>query len=205
MKKLCLFDFDGVLADSIWAYEKHLGEGLRLIGHDIMNGRADLLEMFRGNLFEYYDKKGVPPDDLAKCFKYLSDQKDFDEIALFSGIADVVRKIKKRADIAIVSSNHEDHIKKVLGFNGCEGLFEDVFGFVAGKSKVIKIKKAMRKFHARPSDTYYVVDTQGDIREGYEAGVKVIAVGWGWHPKEELMEMKPDRFADKCEDLLEIV
>jgi phosphoglycolate phosphatase len=50
--------------------------------------------------------------------------------------------------------------------------------------------------------TFYVCDTAGDIREAREAGVKAVAVTWGWHPRERLERAKPDAFIEKSEDLL---
>lgn len=42
----------------------------------------------------------------------------------------------------------------------------------------------------------------GDVREAREAGVRTVAVTWGWHPRERLERACPDVLIDKPEDLL---
>ena len=49
---------------------------------------------------------------------------------------------------------------------------------------------------------YYVCDTVGDIREARDAGIRTVAVTWGWHSRERLAAAHPDRLIDVPEKLL---
>jgi phosphoglycolate phosphatase len=52
--------------------------------------------------------------------------------------------------------------------------------------------------------TFYVGDTVGDIKEARLAGVKTVAVTWGWHNKERLEMASPDYVIETPDDLLKI-
>jgi phosphoglycolate phosphatase len=47
-----------------------------------------------------------------------------------------------------------------------------------------------------------VCDTAGDVREAREAGVKTVAVTWGWHPRSRLERALPDVIIDDPNKLL---
>ena len=54
-------------------------------------------------------------------------------------------------------------------------------------------------------EQWYVGDTVADIVEGKAAGVRTIAVGWGWHDAERLLGASPDYLAQTPADLLELL
>ena len=50
--KLFLFDFDGVLVDSLDVYEKTVTDCLNKINQPLTRGREEFLELFEGNFYE---------------------------------------------------------------------------------------------------------------------------------------------------------
>ncbi|MFA7177351.1 MAG: hypothetical protein WC114_08885, partial [Smithellaceae bacterium] len=57
--KLLLFDFDGVLVDSLDVYEKTVTDCLNAIGRPLARGREEFLELFEGNFYQSLEDKGV--------------------------------------------------------------------------------------------------------------------------------------------------
>ncbi len=55
--KLLLFDFDGVLVDSIEVYEKTVTDCLREIGQPLKRGREEFLELFEENFYKSLAEK----------------------------------------------------------------------------------------------------------------------------------------------------
>jgi len=88
-----------------------------------------------------------------------------------------------------------------LRYNGC---FQDILGSEFHLSKKTKIDHAVATYGISRGNTYYVGDTSGDIREGKAAGIKTIAVTWGWHPRELLAAAQPDFLIDDAEELKNI-
>ncbi|HAF17094.1 MAG TPA: haloacid dehalogenase, partial [Peptococcaceae bacterium] len=77
--------------------------------------------------------------------------------------------------------------------------FEDIVGAEKEKSKVKKIRRAMKSY---PSDiSYYIGDTAGDMIEAREAGAKTIAVSWGYQSAERLKKADPDYLVNSPEEL----
>jgi phosphoglycolate phosphatase len=62
----------------------------------------------------------------------------------------------------------------------------------------------MARFQIGRDRTYYIGDTAGDIREARAAGVRTVAVTWGWHSRERLAATQPDFLVDTPEELLSI-
>jgi phosphoglycolate phosphatase len=59
-------------------------------------------------------------------------------------------------------------------------------------------------FQVDKDRTYYIGDTTGDIREAKMAGIRTVAVTWGWHSRERLAKLQPDYLIDNPSDLLSI-
>ncbi len=62
----------------------------------------------------------------------------------------------------------------------------------------------MESYEIGADRTYYIGDTAGDVREAKQAGVKAVAVTWGWHSRETLEAAGPDFIVQEPEDLLKI-
>jgi phosphoglycolate phosphatase-like HAD superfamily hydrolase len=112
--------------------------------------------------------------------------------------------LKKRHGLIIISSNSSFAIRLMLAKFGFDPYFDDVLGADFNFSKIEKILYAMGYYGTNGGHTFYVCDTAGDIREAREAGVKAVAVTWGWHPRERLERARPDAMIEQPEDLLRL-
>jgi phosphoglycolate phosphatase len=59
----------------------------------------------------------------------------------------------------------------------------------------------LEHFQVDRKEAYMVGDARSDIREGRAAGVRTVAVAWGYQPRESLVAEEPDFVADRPEDL----
>lgn len=205
MKPLWLFDFDGVIANSLEFFEEILKKSLNLLGHDFLKTRRDMLDLFHDNLYSSLMKKGVCQDDMITNFEYLGRNVRFHEIPLYKGTKEFFEKIKNKVSVGIVSSNRENQIKIVLRANTADKYFKLILGHDSGHSKVEKLKKAADIFGNKLSTVFYVTDTVGDIREAKEAGVNSVAVGWGWHDEHELKAATPTYFVENKKELFNLI
>jgi phosphoglycolate phosphatase len=200
-QKLLLFDFDGVIVDSLEVYERRVTLCLERIGKPLVRNRADFLMLFEDNFYEAIVKKGV---DLAEFMDVLNNmplQDDYDRMLPFAPILPVLERLKKDNILVVVSSNLSDVIQTLLArhpFNGC---FREILGADSGFSKREKIRQAMDRFRMDKDRTYYIGDTSGDIKEARMAGVRTVAVTWGWHTKEMFDKVKPEYLLETPDDL----
>ncbi|OGP67526.1 MAG: hypothetical protein A2W27_02360 [Deltaproteobacteria bacterium RBG_16_44_11] len=202
--KLFLFDFDGVLVDSLDVYEKTVTDCLIKINQPLTRGREEFLELFEGNFYESLVKKGVDLDAFLKASVDILAQVNFKDIKPMDAVVPVVRELQKNHCLIVVSSNDSASIKEALELFHYDGYFREILGSDFMFSKKEKIIYATKKYQVRPRNIYYIGDTTGDIKEGREAGVKTVGITWGWHSKEKMAAAKPDYLFDAPQELLQL-
>ncbi|HRY38684.1 MAG TPA: HAD family hydrolase [Smithellaceae bacterium] len=202
--KLLLFDFDGVLVDSIDVYEKTVTDCLKKIGQPLTRGREEFLELFEGNFYESLKQKGVNMDKFTAASVDILSKVNYTDMKPFDAIRPVLRELAKNHPLIIISSNDSPTIKEALRLYHFNGIFDDILGSDFMLSKKDKILHVIRKYNVTLQDIYYIGDTTGDIKEGKQAGVQTVGVTWGWHSKELMTTSQPDYLFDKPEDLLKL-
>ena len=204
-KKLFLFDCDGVLVDSLKVFEGTVRECLDVIGQPIIKSREDFLDLFDDNFYTAIVQKGVDLDAFMHAAGPILARINYDEMKPFEGLLPVVAAMNRRHPLVIISSGGAKTIRSQLIHFGFDGCFEAILGSDFLLSKIDKINHAVSEFQAARDQTYYVGDTTGDIREAKTAGVKTVAVTWGWHNRERLAAVQPDFMVDKPLELLNIL
>jgi phosphoglycolate phosphatase len=204
-KKLFLFDFDGVLVDSLDVYHRAVRWCLEKMGRPIIKTQDEYVALFEDNFYEALAKKGVDLDAFSGALiEYAKNVDYYQDVKPFPSVLPVLEKLCGNNILAIISSNSSQAIRKILArfqYNGC---FQDILGSEFHLSKKIKIDHAVTTCRISRDNTYYVGDTSGDIREGKAAGVRTIAVTWGWHSREILIAAQPDFLIDDPEELKNI-
>jgi phosphoglycolate phosphatase len=203
-RNLFLFDFDGVLADSLDLYSEAVARCLLRIGTPIVKNREDYLALFEGNFYESMAAKGVDLVAFAGAAKEILPGIDYDAMKPFDGLIPVLEALQKDHLLAVISSNGFRTISKMLERFGFDRFFQEILGSDFLFSKKDKIAHALSKYGIDRERTFYIGDTTGDILEAREAGVRTVAVTWGWHSREKLVAAHPDFLVDRPEDLLTI-
>jgi phosphoglycolate phosphatase len=202
--KLLLFDFDGVLVDSLDVYEKTVTLCLAKINHPLQRGRQEFLELFDGNFYEMLTQKGVDLDKFMTASVDILSQVNYSEIKPFDAMWPVLQELKKKHCLIVISSNDTPTIREALRLYGFEDIFPEILGSDFMLSKKDKILYAIKKYSVMPEDIYYIGDTIGDIKEGKQAGIKTIGVTWGWHDKAKMASSNPDYLFDNPQELLNL-
>jgi phosphoglycolate phosphatase len=201
---LLLFDFDGVLVDSLDVYEKTVTDCLNAIGQPLTRGREEFLELFEGNFYQSLVDKGVDMKKFEEASVSILAQVNYAAMKPFDAIRPVLRRLKQNHPLVVISSNDTPTIREALRLYDFERIFDDILGSDFMYSKKEKILYVIRKYSVTLQDIYYIGDTTGDIKEGKEAGVKTVGVTWGWHSKALLAASRPDYLFDTPEELLQL-
>ncbi len=203
--KLFLFDFDGVLADSLEVYEKTVKNCLHDIKQPLIKSREEFLELFEDNFYESLKNKGVDLDEFMKAAEGILAQVKIKDMKPFPDVAPVIAEMHKQHCLIVVSSNDYASIKEALDHFNYDDYFRDILGSDFMFSKKEKILYSAKKYKVDLKNIFYIGDTTGDIKEGKQAGVKTVGVTWGWHSKEKMAAAGPDYLFEDPRELLKLI
>jgi phosphoglycolate phosphatase len=204
MKLAIIFDFDGVIVDSYDIFKEAFVAACFENGYHQISTKEEFLNLFDGNLYESMEHTGIPAAAIEQILKKFKEDAhlNHNNIKLFNGTREMLTKLAENDKIFVVSSNLTSIVEDMLRFHKIV-YFEDVLGSDKGTSKVKKIESIKAKLPGY--DFLYVGDTKGDMIEGRLGGAKTVAVTWGWHSRERLLEGKPDFFINSPDELVDLV
>lgn len=203
---LILFDFDGVLADTLNDLLQFGQEVCDELGVKHTAAASDLnsLEVMS---FATYGRQLEVPEALIDEFVHRSLEKAAAKKSppvIFAGLADVVRKLSAGHVLGIVTTNSTRNVNAFLVEHGLENCFRVIHGIDSPGSKTEKILKAQMQFSMQSEDTFMIGDSMSDIRSAKEASVQSVAVGWGHQSLERLVTVDPDYIVRAPMELLKI-
>jgi HAD superfamily hydrolase (TIGR01509 family) len=204
--KAIIFDFDGTIADTLpLAIEiaLKLNDTLKLFKKEEVN-----IEEFRNmSSRDFIKRLNMPKYKLIYYFwksrRMLGGK--IENVPVFGGIKETLEKLHSSGiKLAVVTSNSGANARKFLISKNID-VFDIVESplFVFNKARVIE--KVMKKLNVKPEDTAYVGDETRDIESAHKAGVKSVAVTWGYHFRDLLVRFKPNYVVDKPEELLGLI
>jgi len=203
---LILFDYDGVLADTLADMLRFAQEACDELGvkHTVVQTDLSELEVMS---FAMFGRACDTPEDLVdefvrKCTGKFAEKKS--PPAIFDGLGEVVKKLAESHLLAVVTGNTDGNVRAFLEEHGLEGCVRAVYGVDMPWSKVEKILMAVSRFATEGEAVFMVGDSLSDIRAAREAGVKSIAVSWGHQSVGRLVGAVPDHVIRLPEELIEI-
>ncbi|MFI4956793.1 MAG: HAD hydrolase-like protein [Gammaproteobacteria bacterium] len=199
MKHL-IFDFDGTIVDSGLLIYKNLVAytGNNNLTWDELRGLSSR---------EVLSAIGVSKLDLPHLI--INIRNDFKlnltQQPIVPGMAELMVELRQRGFcLHIVSSNSEENIRQFLVINNLHDIIDDVTGFFTIFGKSSGIKKLMKKLKTQQDAVIYIGDESRDIEAARKAGIKCVAVTWGYNKEHVLMKDEPDYLAREVSDLLNI-
>ncbi len=190
MIKAIIFDFDGVIADSLNMGFQVTNNILETFGKPIATLK-EFKEEFGADWVKFYRNRGVPEDLIEKepeLFK-----KEFEvlrnEIKMFAGIDSIISQLAKKYKLGIVSNNHWEFIVEFLKKFEIHGHFDSIIGYIpeARKPDTKQLLMCLEELDVKPEEACVIGDTIDEITMSRNAGVaKVIAVSYGYDPVHKL-------------------
>jgi phosphoglycolate phosphatase len=203
---LILFDFDGVLADTLHDLLQFGQEACDELGiqHTVVQADVSELEVMS---FATFGRACEVPEALVNDFVRLC----LDKIAakefppsIFVGLADVIRKLSARHVLGIVTTNSSQNVKAFLARHGLDDCFRVIHGVDTPGSKVEKISRSKEQFAAENEAVFMIGDAASDIKSAREAGVRSVAVSWGHQSLQRLGRENPDFVVHSPEELFDL-
>jgi len=203
-RQLAIFDFDGTIADSAEWFFAAWNEVARR--HQLREISIAEREMLRGqSSSQIVAHVGVPTwrlPALASEMRRLA-ARDAGAIRSFSWVPDIFARLRDAGvTIAIVSSNTEPNIRRILG----SAATSKVEHYATGASlygKAAKIRQVIRKAQATKAETIAIGDEMRDIEAAHEVGIASLAVTWGYASTEALRAAQPTALVEHPSQMLD--
>ena len=201
-KPLLIFDYDGTIVDSLDATISVMNKVAKKHG---VWGRLDkktYLGMMDRNIIENFRHYKIPITQLPFLMSEFKNEfeKSRKSVKLVPGVKTVLKKLAKKCELIIVTSNHSELAKKMMEKNGLSKEFSQIIGSNNEKKKFDALKKFRKRFPDRK--IFYIGDTGADIREAKQAKVISLAVAWGFQPIGSLKKQNPAYVVNSPKDLL---
>ncbi len=197
---ILMFDFDGVICNSLEVVLPEVKMVFSEVGFNKLHTREDLIALLDGNVFLRLAAAGFPIGKLkwlTQKFKPHMEQL-YSRIQPFPGIVKVVNRAAELGPVYIITGNRAGTVAAFCARHGITGI-RDIIGSDIERSKVKSIRR-VKKMH-KEREPYYIGDTLGDMHEARKAGVQRIGAAWGWHGRERLSRERPEYIVERPEDL----
>lgn len=216
MYRLCIFDLDGTLLNTIHAltfttnetlkafglsgivpeqtkrmvgdgYKKQIERALAACGDSALIYYKEAAELYMENFQKYCMKDVRPYDGITHLLSYLKDK----------GVKIAVYSNKPHAQAV-------ENIETIFG--------KDFFDCVRGEQPDVPKKPApdgallvCKELGFIPSECLYMGDTNTDMLTGIAAGMDTAGVLWGFRDREEISEFQPAYIVEHPSEIEEIV
>lgn len=204
---LVIFDYDGVLADTLDDLINFGQEACNQLGvkHVVTKDDLSNLEVMS---FATYGRACEVPEPLIDEFVRISLDlfaKKASPPAIFNGVSEVIQHFSSNHKIAIVTTNSSQNVHAFLTQHGLDSLVHAVYGVDTPGSKAQKISIARKRFVKNEEAVFMIGDALSDVRSAKEAGVTSIAVTWGHQSLETLMKGSPEYVVNSPHELIGVI
>lgn len=196
MLKAVILDFDGTLGDTSNLFVECANE----LADKFNCRRISSLEKLKNlprEIFimqEFKIKKEKIPDYVSE-FIHLIEKKS-DKVKLFPGARQFLDKLGKKYKLFILSTNSKKYIESTLKRENIKSISKIYSEERLGK-KDKKLKQIIKENNLKKEEIIYIGDEVGDADACKKAGIKFVAVTWGFNSKELLQSKNPHFIADK--------
>jgi phosphoglycolate phosphatase len=204
--RLVIFDFDGTLADSAAWFRCVINGVAQRYGFKTVSDE-DVARLRRQDNRAIIRHLGVPAWKIPLVANHMRRlaARDADAIRLFDGAEALLRDLKRHGiRIAVVSSNREDNVRRVMG----PEVAALVDAFECGASlfgKAARFRRVMRRTGVGPGETIAIGDEDRDIEAAAAAGVASGAVAWGYADPDFLRGRSPTLLFESMDEIARAV
>jgi phosphoglycolate phosphatase len=202
--KYLIFDFNGTIVNDLPLVIQIMTESLKSKNIDLTKYSIEYLKQTGVRNF----MKEIKISKIQLLWLYKDIKSKIKDHQLDCPLVDNFKKqlpeLSKKYKLLVFSSNTVETINKYLVRNNIDkyfsGVYEDdsYFGKNIGLSKIIKDLKIDKK------EAVYFGDESRDIVAAKKAGIRSVAVTWGFEGDLPLSAVNPDFLINKPEDLLNL-
>ena len=203
---LIIFDYDGVLIDSLDDALSVGREFCHMVSHDRVPTRETIIDLENMTYYELARSLGFSSELVDKFALHVFErfQALGPSLAFFPEMESLLHRIASK-NIAIISGNARDVISAKLSAHGLGDKIDCIYGAHEPGNKAEKIRRACNHFNVTAGKACMVGDSISDIRYAKQAGVQSVAATWGWHSHAKLAGEEPDYIVNNVQELTGLI
>ena len=213
--KAIIFDYDGVLNDSLEALRLLYNEFYRFgFIHTYFKDDVQFSKFFQGDCHKNMEAAGMEltEENIKKADEFVKKVLPplDDKASFYEGVAKLIHRLKDDGyRLAIVSNGYEPVISAKLKRYGLENTIDHIIDYYQvskPKPSPEGLLKCLKALNLKPKETLYIGDMESDVQAAKAAGIKVIATTYGYyHLRDDKFErlQDADMFADSVDEVYE--
>lgn len=204
-----IFDLDGTLADTLRTIAAALNDGLAAL--DLPEHEVGAVAGMVGAGVQVLCRKALPDgrEDrlpaLMLAVRAAYDREPLRHCRLYPGVEELLAHLASRgAALGVLSNKPHDLTVATVEGTGIAGRFRAVLGHREGaphKPDPTSARWLLDELGLAPDETLYVGDTCIDVDTARAAGMRSVAVTWGFRTREELLACRPDELASEPREI----
>jgi len=213
MIRLCAFDLDGTLVDSIADIAAGLNAALAELGYPTHTVEA--VRGMVGNGAATLCQRALPEGEREQWQRLLPvylrhyDAACCGETHAYDGVCDLLRQLRSSGvKTAVLSNKDHPQVVKVVDY----ALGKDCFDMIQGQTGDFPKKPApqglqriLEQLGVTPAETVYVGDSDVDILLGKAVGAVTVGTPWGMRSRQELEQAGADYIVENPAQIAEII
>lgn len=213
-KKLCVFDLDGTLVDSIYDIAYAVNRGLKLM--NLPTHKVESYYKFVGNGMQKLCERVLPESEKGRIYELLSLYSEYyikhctEHTVPYNGVKKMMKILKENDSVSTAVLSNKPHEQTVLVVEHIFG--HDMFDILLGqkeeypiKPNPTSIKVIMNELGFDISNTMNIGDSDVDVMLGLNAGIPTLGVSWGFRGVEELKLAGATAIANDTNELLNYI
>ncbi|MFZ2153583.1 MAG: HAD-IA family hydrolase [Microgenomates group bacterium] len=202
--KYLIFDFNGTIVDDLPLVVEIMTESLKTKEIDLSKYSIEYLR--RKGVRKFMEEINISKIELLWIYKEVKQK-----IKARQSSCPIVKDLKKylselssKYKLLIFSNNSPEVIKDYLVKNSIDKYFSGVYEDNSYFGKDVGLTKILKELKIDKNDVTYFGDESRDIVAAKKAGIKSVAVTWGFEGEIPLSTANPDFLINKPEELLNI-
>jgi len=211
-----VFDLDGTLANTLEDLKDSLNMAMTELSLPLHTDESVMKCLNNG--MKVFVQRAVPEDmrteellsRVSERYHHYYKLNHMNKTYFYDGINSLLTDLKSEygLKLAVISNKDNSYTKNIVNTLDTAKCIDVAYGYREGiphKPSPESVFGIMNELGLKPDEVILVGDSEVDIKTALNAGIKSIGVLWGFKGMEAFTEYKPDFFAQKPSDIINIL